>query len=158
MALDPSPNYLRLNAPAELPGPVPAFASWRKLKPGRSAVVIGIGPVLQGLWHLDDARLFDELEIWCVGTMPLEAVPAELAASIREKQRVITIEEHYRAGGLGEALSHLFLSSKVLPESFTSLAAEGYPSGRYGSQRWHQEENGLAGRALAERLETALRV
>ena len=27
---------------------------------------------------------------------------------------------------------------------FKALAAEGYPSGRYGSQRWHLTENGLA--------------
>lgn len=157
MAAEPLPGYLRLNAPAELPLPIPAFAPFRKLKAGRSAVVIGMGPVLQGLWQLGDAALLDELEIWSVGTLPLSPLPAELVASIRRARRVVTLEEHYRAGGLGEALSHLFLSSNVLPESFTSLAAEGYPSGRYGSQRWHQEENGLAGRALAARLETALR-
>lgn len=156
MAEDPLPNYLRLNEGATIPGTIPAFAPWRKLKSGRSAVVIGMGPVLQGLYEMGAPELFDELEIWSVGTFPIENVPAELAAIIGERQ-VITIEEHYRACGLGEALSHLFLSSGAVPKSLTSLHAAGYPSGRYGSQRWHQAESGLVGSALVSRLEKLLR-
>lgn len=156
MANDPLPNYLRLNTPAELPDAVPAFAAWRRLKRGRSAVVVGMGPVLQHLYELHAPELLDELEIWSVGTFPLEKLPVELSASIAQKGRVITIEEHYRAGGLGEALSHLLLTSGVLPKSFASFHAEGYPSGRYGSQRFHQEESGLAGPTLVSRLQRAL--
>jgi transketolase len=157
MAADPLPNYLRLNAPAEIPGTIPPFSSWRRLKQGRRAVVIGVGPVLQGLYQMGAPDLLEELEIWSVGTFPLEAIPPELATSIAEKRRVITIEEHYRACGLGETLSHLLLTSSIVPESFASLHAAGYPSGRYGSQRWHQEESGLAGSALVARLEKLLR-
>jgi transketolase len=157
MAEDPLPNYLRLNESAKIPGEIPAFAPWRKLKSGRSAVVIGMGPVLRGLYEMGAPALFDELEIWSVGTFPLEDIPAELSASIGEKRRVITMEEHYRSCGLGEALSYLFLTSGVVPKSLTSLHAAGYPSGRYGSQRWHQAESGLVGSPLASRLETLLR-
>jgi transketolase len=156
MANDPLPNYLRLNAPADIPLTIPSFAPWRRLKRGRSAVVVGMGPVLQGLWHMGAPELLDELEIWSVGTFPLQPIPTELAASIQTTRRVITLEEHYRACGLGEALSYLLLSSKLIPDSFSCLHAEGYPSGRYGSQRWHQEENGLAGPALALRLKAEL--
>ena len=67
-------------------------------------------------------ELLDELEIWSVGTFPIEDIPAELSASIEEKRRVITIEEHYRACGLGEALSYLFLTSGVVPR-FPDLSA-----------------------------------
>jgi transketolase len=157
MARDPLPNYLRLNAAATIPGEIPAFAPWRKLKAGRRCVVVGMGPVLQGLYDLGAPELLDELEIWSVGTFPLETLPAELAASIASKQRVVTIEEHYRSCGLGEALSHLFLTTGVVPKSLTSLHATGYPSGRYGSQGWHQAENGLRGPALAARLERLVR-
>ncbi len=157
MAADPGPNYLRLNAPAKLPGAIPAFAPWRRLKPGRSSVVIGMGPVLQGLYESETAHLLDEFEIWCVGTLPIEKLPDELVRSIKAKRRVITIEEHYRACGLGEALSYLFLTSGAAPESLTCLHAAGYPSGRYGSQGWHQEESALRGRSLASRLEELLR-
>lgn len=153
MARDPLPNYLRLNASAEIPGGVPAFAPWRRLKPGRSSVLIGAGPVLANVYEAADRRLFDELEVWSVGTFPLAKLPSELVASILAKGRVVVLEEHYLACGLAEALSYLFLTSGVVPRAFSSLHATGYPSGRYGSQRWHQEECGLAGHALLSRLE-----
>jgi transketolase len=157
MAADPLPNYLRLNAPAELPAELPAFAPWRRLKSGGRCLVIGMGPALGALYEMNEPGLLDELEIWSVGTLPLDDVPAELCASIKDKRWVVTLEEHYLACGLGEALSHSFLTSGVVPRSFTSIHAAGYPSGRYGSQRWHQEESGLAGPALAARLRKILR-
>jgi len=156
MADDPLPNYLRLNAPAELPGELPSFAPWRRLKSGRSSVVIGTGPVLQALYEPDASAWLDELEIWSVGNFPIESLPDDLAASIEAKQCVITIEEHYRSCGLGEALSYLLLNAGVIPRRMTCLHAAGYPSGRYGSQRWHQEESGLRGASLAAHLERLL--
>jgi len=157
MAEDPLPNYLRLGTAAELPGEIPEFAQWRRLKLGRSCVVIGMGPVLQGLYEMGMPDLFDELEIWSVGTLPIEELPLELGKSIAEKRRVITVEEHYPACGLGEALSYLFLKSGTVPEFFDCLCAAGYPSGRYGSQRFHREESELAGPGLVARLSRLLR-
>jgi transketolase len=157
MAGDPLPNYLRLNTAAPMPGQLAPFAAWRRIKQGRGCVVIGMGPVVGNLYAMGDEGLLDELEIWTVGVLPLDGIPAELAASVREKQQVITLEEHYARCGLGEALSHRFMSSGLCPRSFTSLHAAGYPSGRYGSQRWHQEESGLAGPPLASRLRQVIR-
>jgi transketolase len=157
MAHDAAPNYLRLNRPAQLPGAVPPFAPWRKLKDGRSCVVVGVGPVLQGLYDAGAEALLDELEVWSVGTFPLDDIPPALLGSIAEKGRLVTMEEHCGPGGLGEALAHQCLVQGVSPSSFTSLTAAGYPSGRYGSQRWHQEESGLAGPLLWARLQKIVR-
>jgi transketolase len=157
MARDPLPNYLRLNTAAEIPGEVPSFAAWRKIKAGRNCVVIGMGPVVANLYEMSDQALLDDLEIWSVGVLPLDEIPADLIASLDEKQRVVIIEEHYRACGMAEAVSYLLLKHGVCPRSFTSLHAKGYPSGRYGSQRWHQEESELAGRALRSQLERVVR-
>jgi transketolase len=157
MAEDPLPNYLRLNTPAEIPGELPIFAPWRRIKRGRRCIVIGMGPVVRNLYDMADQELLDDIEIWSVGTLPIDDIPAELGASIREKRPVVTIEEHYGSCGLGEALSHLFLTHAVFPQSFTSLHAVGYPTGRYGSQAWHQEESGLAGQGLLSHLEKVIR-
>jgi transketolase len=157
MAGDPQPNYLRLGLSASLPIDVPPFAPWRLLKPGRSWVVVGSGPVLQGLFGTNDPQLLDELEIWAAGTFPLEDVPERLARSIADKRGLICIEEHYRAGGLAEALSYLLLTSGHAPRALISLHAAGYPSGRYGSQRWHLEQSGLAGQPLLARLQELMR-
>lgn len=155
MAEDPLPNYLRLNAPTKALGKIAPFAPWRRIKTGRRCIVIGLGPVLGNLYELAD--LVDELEIWNVGTLPIDDIPADLMASIADQRPVVTIEEHSGPGGLGEALSHLFMTHAVCPSSFTTLCALGYPSGRHGSQRWHQEESGLAGAKLRERLREIIR-
>lgn len=157
MAADPLANYLRLNSVAPIPGAIAAFAPWRRIKAGRTTVVIGMGPVLANLYELGDQELLDELEIWSVGTFPVEDLPAALVASVEEKRRVVTIEEHYLACGLAESLGHLLLRRGVCPHSFTNLHATGYPSGRYGSQRWHQQESGLAGQALRSQLQKVVR-
>jgi transketolase len=157
IAEDPLPNYLRLNTPAEIPGELPTFAPWRRIKRGRRCIVIGMGPVVRNLYDIGDQELLDDIEIWSVGMLPLDDIPADLTASIREKRRVVTIEEHYGSCGLGEALSHLFLTHAVFPQSFTGLHAVGYPTGGHGSQRWHQEQSGLAGQALFSHLEKVIR-
>lgn len=154
MAADPQPNYLRLNSPAQLSGPLAPFAPWRRIKTGRRCIVIGMGPVLGGVYEMAD--LIDDIEIWNVGTLPIDEVPAALLANIADRP-VVTLEEHYGPGGLGEALSHLFMTRGLSPRSFTSICASGYPSGRYGSQRWHQEESGLAGPKLLARLRESFR-
>lgn len=53
MAGDPSPNYLRLNLAARLPGPAASFAQWRRIKAGRKCVLIGTGPVLGNVLELE---------------------------------------------------------------------------------------------------------
>jgi transketolase len=153
MAEDPHPNYLRLNTPAKLPEEIPVFAPWRRLKPGRKAVIVGMGPILGNLYEMANQPLLDDIEIWNVGTLPIEDIPADLVEVIKEMRTVVTIEEHTRACGLGEAFAHQLMARGIFPRSFTSLHASGYPSGRYGSQRWHQEESGLAGPPLSSRLE-----
>jgi transketolase len=157
MADDPLPNYLRLNSAAQIPGDVPAFAPWRRIKAGRRCVVIGMGPVLGNLYELGDQDLFDDIEIWAVGNLPIDELPADLVASISEKGRVLTIEEHRQPCGLGEALSHILLTRGLVPELFGGIYASGYPDGRHGSQRWHQEQSGLAGRPLRLQIEKAVR-
>ena len=54
MAQDPLPNYLRLNTAAPSPGEIPPFAPWRRLKRGRTAVVVGSGPVVGNLYAMGD--------------------------------------------------------------------------------------------------------
>ncbi len=157
MAEDPWPNYLRLNMSVDIPGKLDDFAPWRRIKQGRGCVVIGMGPVLQNLFEIGNQDLLDELEIWSVGVLPVHDIPAALSARIRENHPVVVLEEHYGPCGLGEALSYVFLTQGIVPQSMTSIHAQGYPSGRYGSQRWHQLENGLAGPTLASRLEKVVR-
>ena len=147
MATDPHPNYLRLNMGAKVPYQVAPFAQWRKIKDGDKGVVVGTGPVVENICNLP-AELVDGLEIWVLSVFPFDEIPAALITKINSTKRLLTIEEHQGQCGMHEAFS-----SKLLPHlqhtiQFKPLYAHGYPSGRYGDQKWHQAENNLGGDGL----------
>lgn len=157
MAQDPSPNYLRLNTGAKLLKPIESFRPWRKIKDGKDFLIVGAGPVLGNVLELQDPAVQDGAEIWAVGQFPILELPAELIQSLKTKKKIMVIEEHRGQCGLNEALAALLLKQIDFSVSFESLYAEGYPSGKYGSQRWHQEESALAGEPLLKRIRGVLR-
>jgi transketolase C-terminal domain/subunit len=59
--------------------------------------------------------------------------------------------------GVAETYAERFINAGIAEQNAVSLAAAGYPTGRYGSQRWHQEESGLAGQALRSHLAKVMR-
>ena len=156
MAADPAPNYLRLNLAPKNTAPVPPFSQWRRVKQGNGLVVIGVGPVLWNALAIADAAVRDRLEVWSVSILPFQDFPDELTDAVARLGRVVTIEEHYGQCGLNEAVAALLLRKGLGNIRYKSAYARGYPSGRYGSQAWHQEENGLAGPALESLLRDTL--
>jgi transketolase len=156
MAVDPSPNYLRLNLPVKFDSTFAPFQQWRKIKDGKSAVLISTGPIVGNVLETKDPGLFDEFEIWSVGILPVTGLPETLRSSVIEKGKVVTLEEHRGQCGLNETIAQLLLVNVHRAIAFDALYVQGYVSGKYGSQRWHQEENGLAGESLRTKLRTFL--
>jgi transketolase len=147
MVVDPHPNYLRLNLAAKVAYPLAPFAQWRKVKDGDKAVVIGTGPVLENILNLP-AEIVKGLEIWVLSIFPVTEIPDALVAKINSTKKLITIEEHQGQCGMHESLASLLLNKLNTSISFKPLYAKGYPSGRYGDQKWHQAENGIGGEPL----------
>jgi transketolase len=147
MVADTHPNYLRLNIGAKIPYTIEPFAQWRKIKSGHKGVVIGTGPVLENILALP-AEVVDGLEIWALGIFPVTQVPDELIAAINSAKKLLTIEEHQGQCGMHECLASLLLGKVASAIAFKPLYASGYPSGKYGDQKWHQAENGLGGEEL----------
>ena len=155
MVADPHPNYLRLNLAAKISDPVAPFAQWRKIKDGDKGVVIGTGPVLENIFNLP-AEIVDGLEIWVLSIFPVRQMPDALVAKINNTKKLLTIEEHQGQCGMHETLASLLLNKLTGPISFKPLYAKGYPSGRYGDQKWHQAENGLGGEPLLKEVSAFL--
>lgn len=150
------PVYLRLAK--AVPGACPdENARWRKVTSGDRAVILTTGPVLGGLLNLLPRFPENSFEIYSVTDFPIAEVPAPVVERIRATGRLLTLEEHLPTGGLGASVAHALLGKLTGPLRFQSLCANGYPSGRYGSQAWHLEENGLAGPPLHATLEGFLR-
>lgn len=154
MIADKSPNYLRLNMGAKVPYDVAPFTQWRKLKSGNKGVVVGTGPVLENICN---SPLAEDLEIWVLSVFPIVDLPAELIAAVNRTQKLITIEEHSGECGLRETLSYHLMNELSSPIKMLALAANGYPSGKYGDQKWHQAENNLGGEGLNNQLENFLK-
>jgi transketolase len=150
MIADKSPNYLRLNVGAKISTGIAAFAQWRKIKNGTKAVVIGTGPVVENICNSTFAA---DLEIWVVSILPIADLPAELIESINATKKLIITEEHSGECGLRETISYHIINKLTTPIQVLSLHASGYPSGKYGDQKWHQNENGLGGELMEQKLD-----
>lgn len=149
MIADKNPNYLRLNMGAKINHPVSPFAQWRKIKDGTKGVVVGTGPVTENILN---SELADDLEVWVLSVFPITQLPNELISSINGTQKLITIEEHNGECGLRETLSYHLMNELTSNIKILSLAASGYPSGKYGDQKFHQAENNLGGEGLLKSL------
>jgi transketolase len=141
----PGPGYLRLGLghwPGNELGPLPAFAPVRPLlttsRP--KLTVAGLGPVL--LATLPWLKETGACDVFAVSRLPLAEVTDALRASVEYSGRLLVLEEHAARGGLGEHLAARFATAGV-PFQLYHLHARGYPSGRYGSQAFHQRESGL---------------
>ena len=153
MLISKAPNYLRLNLASTQPG-VPDFAQWRKIKNTANlpkAIVITTGTVADNLFKLPE-ELLNNIEIWLISKFPVYEIPKELLESIDKIKNVITLEEHQGQCGLHETFASLLLKQLTTPIQYHTLFASGYPSGKYGSQQWHLEENNLAGNNLAIKI------
>jgi len=148
-----SPNYLRLNLASSQEN-IPTFSQWRKIKKaegGCTAIVISTGSVTDNLFQLP-GFLRDDMEVWLLSEFPVHEIPSELIKNINRVRKVITMEEHQGQCGLHETLASLLLKKLTVPIGYYNLFASGYPSGKYGSQKWHQEENSLAGKNLENKI------
>jgi len=74
---------------------------------------------------------------------------------LRRSEHLVVIEEHVAQGGLGQSLALSLAKSGEMPRRFSHRCAVGYPSGRYGSQKFHRREWGLDPAAIVEFLRTA---
>jgi transketolase len=147
MAADHHPAYLRLGR-CEMPTNYmwPSYAPWRRLLSGEAGILVAVGPGVGGL--LEQAACLpvsDRPELWVATELPLQpdTVPPALLERIRDADALYVWEEHVAAGGAGQMMAHMLLCMGLHPRRFHHFHAQGYPSGRYGSQAFHRVENGL---------------
>lgn len=158
MASSAKPGYIRLNNSVAKPAEVASMAPYRQITKGGNGVLIGSGPVLLNAIQMNEQHQLG-LNIWSINQLPAGPIPEALVAQLQQQGNMICIEEHYQAGGIGEMMAAKVLTTASLhktPLRMLTLHAKGYPSGRYGDQNWHQQENHLAGAPLLEQLTTFL--
>lgn len=117
-----------------------------------SATIIGIGHGVQlalralASGGLSSGGLADaNVDVFGVARFPWDFTSdATLLESVLETGNVITVEEHYADGGMGESLRAALPPTR----SFKILAASYFPEQRYGSPAFHLQQCGLTPEAL----------
>jgi len=153
MMAQAGPAYLRLNLAAKIDFEgAAAYRAFRRVRRGHGAVVVCLGPLVgEVMKALGDSR-DPSPSIWALARFPFGELPPALLQELEVAKKCLVVEEHVAAGGAGEALAAAMLGTLHTPVRFEHLFARGYPSGRYGSQRWHLEESSLAGASLARAI------
>ena len=150
------PAYLRLGL-SEEPADV-AVPALRRLAAGSMDgpgwVVAGGRPLAGGIWEavrqLDEAR---RPTLWLLSELPARPIPEEFLADLARSRRLLVVEEHVAQGGVGQMLAGALLAARPWPRRGSpSRSAQGYPSGRYGSQKFHRRECGLDPASIVEFL------
>lgn len=139
------PVYIRLGRDESFTGDNykhEKFAPFRKIKSGSAGVIFVIGNMAGSVLHFCRDKNFS---VWACGVLPLEinSVPFELFNDIKNCDKLFIIEDHVKAGGLGEQFSAVMLESGIIPKNFKIFYAHGYSSKLYGSQDYYRKNNGL---------------
>jgi len=142
-----APSYLRLGLSEEPKGFVPPpYGAWRRLvargPKGPTILVVGplVGGILAAALDMDAAT---RPSVWVLSELPVAEFPPEFIDDVQRSSRLVVVEEHVAHGGAGPAVAARLVAEGAAPRRFSHIAARGYLSGLYGSQKFHRKECGL---------------
>ena len=147
------PAYLRLGAGPNKPDGTTQRGTFNQIVQTADAAgtIVALGPVAANvLKALESPELANRFNVFTATNLPLD-LPTELAESWAGKPLLVA-EEHVSVGGLAQQLSVKLLSANAAPSRFVSVSAAGYPNGRYGDQKYHQQQSGLDPAGLSQQL------
>ena len=155
-------NYLRTSRP-KMPilysndekFPIPGFKVLRRSAEDK-VTVIGAGVTLhEAVKAADQLKpagvAIRVIDLYCVKPLDGEALAAEVGAT---GGRLVTVEDHWPEGGLGEAALHALAAAGAAPEKFKLLAVKGLPHS--GKQDELIDAFGISARHIVEAVKGLL--
>ncbi|HEV2488199.1 MAG TPA: transketolase [Candidatus Acidoferrales bacterium] len=131
----PGITYIRTSRPkmpllysANYEFPIPGFRVLRQSATDRG-LIVAAGVTLHEALHAHELLKSEGIavrvvDLYCVKPIDAGAIAAQLAAS---GNCLVTVEDHYPEGGLGEAVISALLESGAAPQRFQRLAVTGMP-------------------------------
>lgn len=143
-----SPTYLRLGYEVRPEGcEAPRYAPWRKILDGEGGAIAALGPLAGVAWQaLLDLPAQSRPAVWAV-TEFTDPVPQAFWQDVCEKTLYV-VEEHVASGGLGMRVALTMAQRNIRICRFVHRHALGYPTGRYGSQKFHRAQCGIDGEGM----------
>jgi len=138
------PTYLRLGHEIKPNGArAPEYAPWRELLVGNCGAVAALGPLAGIAWEALEALPVNlRPSVWAVCEFSENDIPSKFFDQIND-QPLYVLEEHVAQGGLGMHLSLVIVNRGLRVKRFVHRTALGYPTGRFGSQKFHRAQCGL---------------
>jgi transketolase len=149
---DLKPAYIRLGVGKKTPIDTVDMGAIRHIHKATtpSIAIVALGPIVANVqMALEQTNISEQIDIFTARNLPLKTDDA-FFEQLAKSKIVIVAEEHVSVGGLAQQLSVQMLERGIHPQKFVSLAAKGYPDGRYGSQAFHQQQSGLSSEQIAE--------
>ena len=150
------PSYLRL-AISGFPGDAPVLSenpetltrAYRRRSAAGGVTIIGAGHAVQIVLAASSHGLERvNADVFGVARYPLRLdLDAELRRSVVETGRVLFVEEHYAAGGIGESMRWELGASAT---EFHLLAPRYFPRQGYGSAAFHLRQCGMTPERIVE--------
>lgn len=153
-----SPSYLRLAISGFASNDEPLHENpetlTRQYLKGDRVTVIGVGHAAQ-IALTAKAKL--DLASYGVDLFGIARYPFDLESdralveSVKKTSRVIVLEEHYQAGGMGESLK-----AALPPADFVFMNARYIPGQKYGSPAFHLQQCGVTPESLVLKIQELL--
>ena len=157
----PGPVYYRLGKDdkAVVPGLEGRFelGKLQCVRDGSDLVLIALGSVATEAAAA--AQALTALGVSCSLVVAASISPApvdELAKLLAQHRIVLTVEAHYRVGGLGSLVAEV-IAERDLRCHLVRCGVDSLPDGRIGSQRYLHHRYGLSAEKLVESAVAALR-
>ena len=88
----------------------------------------------------------------CSASSRSDPIPEAFLADLARSRRLLVVEEHVAQGGVGQMIAGALLAGGIALDRFATRSAQGYVSGRYGSQKFHRRECGLDPESIVQFL------
>ena len=116
-------------------------------------MVLVVGTLAGGIWSA--TRQLEEASrpaLWLLCELPPDRIPEEFLSDLAQSRRLLVVEEHVSHGGVGQMIAGALLAGASCLDRFATRTAQGYVSGRYGSQKFHRRECGLDPESIVQFL------
>ncbi len=153
------PAYFRISKRGdELPGLAGRFALGRleMLREGRDVAILAIGSIAHEAVAAADLLAERGIDAAVGLVSSFNPSPVEdIAALLDDMPAVLTVEAHYRNGGLGSLVAET-IAERGVGCRLLRAGVSGMPGGETGSQRYLEERHELGSLHLADQLTRAL--
>ncbi|MDD2850937.1 MAG: transketolase C-terminal domain-containing protein [Desulfuromonadaceae bacterium] len=121
------------------------------LRNGSELLIIATGNMTHSALQIADELHHSGIKAGVVDLFCLKPVSGELVGIAKGYDRIVTLEEHTLAGGMGSAVLELFAGFEVMIPVKRFGIQDVYPAG-YGDREWMKKEQGIDAGLLINKL------